>query len=145
MSGSAKQANERIAQDGVTQVSDMSGLVGIDAGVFDQNLPGHVRRTFVGVIGDDDGSATGQRIAAWSRTRRALMYPAPATSNFSNPSGSGISATISSAILRGALRSCLASSNGNGMANSPISTLGGWSMAMFGRSIWYFRRRNSRT
>ena len=35
------------------------------------------------------------------------MYPAPATSNFANPSGSGISATISSAILRGAFRKLL--------------------------------------
>src|SRR5271165_101903 len=83
--------------------------------------------------------------AAESRLRRALMYPPPATSNLSNPSGTGMSATTSSAILRGALRSCFANSNENGMANSPISTLGGWSITMLGRSIWYFRRRNSRT
>ncbi len=35
----AQQANERVAQDGVAQVADVRGLVGIDAGVFDQNLP----------------------------------------------------------------------------------------------------------
>ena len=73
------------------------------------------------------------------------MYPAPATSNFSKPSGTGISATISSAILRGALRNCFASSNENGMANSPISTLGGASMTMFCNSTWYFCRKKLRT
>ena len=38
VSGGAQQANESVAQDGVAQVPDMRGLVGIDAGVLDQDL-----------------------------------------------------------------------------------------------------------
>ena len=73
------------------------------------------------------------------------MYPAPATSNFANPSGSPISATISSAILRGALRSVRASSNETGSANSPNSIFGGCSTTMFASSMSYFCFRKART
>ena len=38
--GDAQQANKGIAQDRVAQVADVGGLVGIDAGVLDQNLAG---------------------------------------------------------------------------------------------------------
>ncbi len=34
--GGAQQAHERIAQNGVAQVADVRGLVGIDAGVLDE-------------------------------------------------------------------------------------------------------------
>ena len=36
----AQQADERVAENGVAQMSDVRGLVGIDAGVLDQNLAG---------------------------------------------------------------------------------------------------------
>ena len=34
----AQQANKSIAEDGITQVPDVRGLVGIDGGVFDQDF-----------------------------------------------------------------------------------------------------------
>src|SRR5438309_7538619 len=36
----AQQAHERVAQNGVSKMSNMRRLVGIDAGVLDQNLAG---------------------------------------------------------------------------------------------------------
>ena len=36
----AQHADEGIAQDGIAQVADMRGLVGIDIGVLDDDLPG---------------------------------------------------------------------------------------------------------
>ena len=38
--GKSQQTDERVSQHSVAQVSDMRGLVGIDAGVFDQNFAG---------------------------------------------------------------------------------------------------------
>ncbi len=38
--GKTQQANEGVAQDGIAQVADMRGLVGINAGMLNQNLPG---------------------------------------------------------------------------------------------------------
>jgi hypothetical protein len=35
---SAQQPHKRVAKNGVAQVTDVRGLVGIDAGVLDQNL-----------------------------------------------------------------------------------------------------------
>ncbi len=35
-----QQADKRVAQDGVAQVADVGGLIGIDAGMLDQNLAG---------------------------------------------------------------------------------------------------------
>jgi hypothetical protein len=37
--GVTQQTDEGIAEDGVAQVADVGGLVGIDAGVLDQNFP----------------------------------------------------------------------------------------------------------
>ena len=36
--GGAQQAHKRVAQNGVAQVADVRGLVGIDAGVLDQGM-----------------------------------------------------------------------------------------------------------
>ena len=36
--GGAQQAHKRVAQNGVAQVADVRGLVGIDAGVLDQRM-----------------------------------------------------------------------------------------------------------
>ena len=79
-------------------------------------------------------SSATRALANSSRLTRALMYPAPANSNFSNPGTGPIPLTISSAILRGALRSFLASSKASGKAYSPNSTLGGCSITISGRS-----------
>jgi hypothetical protein len=47
--GGAQQADEGIAEDRVAQMADVRGLVGIDAGVLDQNLSrGTCRRLLVG-------------------------------------------------------------------------------------------------
>ena len=37
-SGKTQQADKSIAQDGIAQMADMRGFVGIDAGVLNQNL-----------------------------------------------------------------------------------------------------------
>ena len=42
VSGSAQQADKGVAEDGVAQMADVRRLVGIDAGVLDQNLAAHV-------------------------------------------------------------------------------------------------------
>ncbi len=120
-SGGAEEAHEGVAEDGVAQVADVGGFVGIDAGVLDENL---ARWQFRGPVSDRRRVMT----ARAARLRRALMYPAPATSSFSNPSTAPRPATTSSAILRGALRSFLASSKARGRAYSPSSTFGGCSM-----------------
>jgi hypothetical protein len=70
-------------------------------------------------------------VANSARLTRTLMYPPPATSNFSNPGTAPIPATISSAIFRGALRSFRASSKAIGSAYSPNSIFGGCSTTMF--------------
>ena len=36
LSGGAEETDEGVAEDGVAQVADVGGLVGIDAGVLDQ-------------------------------------------------------------------------------------------------------------
>ena len=41
LSGGAQQADEGVAQNGVAQVADVRGLVGIDAGVLDQGMDLH--------------------------------------------------------------------------------------------------------
>ena len=72
--GRAQQPHKRIAQDGVAQVSNVSSLVGIDAGVLDQDFAGDVGRTFARVVGDRGRRLTGTRdLAATSRFNRALM------------------------------------------------------------------------
>ena len=95
----AQQADERVAEDGVAQVADMRGLVGIDAGMLDQDFAG-------GSVRGGDSSAA-SAVASSARFTRTLMYPPPATSNFSKPGIAPTPETISSAILRGALRSFL--------------------------------------
>ena len=125
----AQQADEGVAEDRIAQVSDVRGLVRIDGAVLDENLG----RSATAEVESDLISA----VAASARDRRALMYPAPATSRRSKPSTLPRPATISSAILRGALRRRLASSNESGRAYSPNSTLGGCSMTMVGRSSPY--------
>ena len=54
MTGGAQQANERVAQDGVAQVSNVRGFVGIDRGVLDQNLAADVGRAFAGMAEGSD-------------------------------------------------------------------------------------------
>ena len=66
LSGGAEQADEGVAEDGVAQVADVRGLVGIDAGVFDE-----------GVNPAGFGRKAGRRLrpacAVAARSRRALM------------------------------------------------------------------------
>ena len=67
----AQQAHKRVAQDGVAQMPDVRGLVGIDAGVLDQNFARRDVSPCGSLIGD-----TARRPARRDSTR-ALMYPAP--------------------------------------------------------------------
>jgi len=55
----AEQANEGIAENGVAEMADVRGFVGVDAGVLDENLAcgDFRRRLFVGGDGGRDGSA----------------------------------------------------------------------------------------
>ncbi len=46
VTGGAQQAHEGVAQNGVAQMPNMRGFVGIDAGVLDQNLAAHIGRAF---------------------------------------------------------------------------------------------------
>ena len=46
MAGGAQQANEGVAEDRVAQVADVRGLVGIDAGVLDEDLAADVGGSF---------------------------------------------------------------------------------------------------
>ena len=65
MAGGAEHADEGVAEDGVAQVADVRGLVGVDAGVLDQDV----------VSGGGSGGlrprATSRTAAA--RSMRALM------------------------------------------------------------------------
>src|ERR1019366_1467422 len=61
--GEAQQADKGVPEDGVAQVADVRRLVGIDAGVLNQNLPGWDCGCgfFIG------GQSCGQRIALYPR------------------------------------------------------------------------------
>jgi len=107
-------------------VADVRRLVGINAGVLDQNLSGGTSTW--------DFSSASRAVAISGRFTRALMYPAPATSSLSKPSIGPMPLMISSAIFRGALRNFFASSKASGMAYSPSSTLGGCSTTILTRS-----------
>ena len=61
VSGSTEEADKGIAQDGVAQMADVGGLVGIDAGVLDEDLAFDVSGTFAGVIEDSNGSLGSER------------------------------------------------------------------------------------
>ena len=89
--GGAQQANKSVAQNGVAQMPDVRRLVGIDAGVLDQNLAANVGSAFAVSGRLSVAVSRSQQFAAPQRRASgcALMYPAPATSSFSNPSGSG--------------------------------------------------------
>ena len=67
VTGGAQQAHEGIAEDGVAQMADVRGLVGIDAGVLDQNFAADIGCAFAGVVGDRDALAAGQRLGRDSR------------------------------------------------------------------------------
>ena len=136
--GESQQPHKSVAENGVAQMPDVRRLVGIDAGVLDQNLAR-------GDFGGRGFSSAIRAAARSSRLSRALMYPAPANSSFSKPAIGPIPLTISSAILRGALRSFLASSKARGNRVLAEFTLGGCSMTILARSSAYVRRRNSRT
>ena len=58
-----QQADERVAENGVAQVSDVRRLVGIDAGVLDQNLSG----------GDVGGRLLDQRRARRPAMARSIL------------------------------------------------------------------------
>ena len=128
------------------EMPDVDSLVGVDAGVLDQNLAAHVGGTFALVTRDLSLCSAHEPAPSRLNIQPCIDVPqTPATSSFSKPSGNFISAAISSAILRGGLRRRLASSNDSGSANSPSSTDGGFTDHTFDNSIWYFSRTNART
>ena len=64
--GEFQQTNERVSEDRIAQMADVRGFVGIDAGVFDQNL----------AFGDSQVfgcSSAASAAASRSRFTRALM------------------------------------------------------------------------
>ena len=122
--GSAQQAHERVAENGVAQVSDVRGLVGIDAGVLDQNLArGDCRRSAsdrrqgrppqarVDPRVDVSGAGDFQLLEAFDRTNAGDDL-------FGN--------------LARRLAQLLRELESSGRAYSPSSTLGGCSMTMAG-------------
>jgi len=96
------------------------GFVGIDAGVLDQYFLGG-RHARLGAT-----LRAGQRLCKLRSRTCALIYPAPATSNFSKPAVAQTGGYLFRD-FRGAFRNFLASSNEIGRAYSPSATLGGWS------------------
>ena len=129
--GGAQQADKRVAQNCVAQVADVRGLVGIDAGVLDQRVHACSRTR-------GPASVRGHPATPAARSSRALMYPAPATSKLAKPSSAPSAATISCAMIFGALRSLRASSKAMGVDSSPNFRSGGISSGMFSSSRSYF-------
>jgi hypothetical protein len=120
--GGAQQAHERVAENGVAQVADVRGLVGIDAGVLDQRMNDAAgapafRRGDVAHA----GGAVEPRIDV---TRAGNLKAGEAFERQSS------AATISCAMILGALRSLRASSNAMGVASSPNFSSGGISSGM---------------
>ena len=69
-----QQANESVAENGISQMPDVGRLVGIDAGVLDQDLAADVGCALARVAVDAAGvSPFARSRAASSRFRRALM------------------------------------------------------------------------
>ena len=64
--GKLQQADKRVAEDGIAQVADMGGFVGIDAGVLDQNFAGRN-------VGARGFRSAARAAASSSRLSRALM------------------------------------------------------------------------
>ena len=56
VAGGAEQAHKGVAENGVAQVADVRGLVGIDAGVLDERMAHRRWRAFLG------GRATRRRL-----------------------------------------------------------------------------------
>src|SRR5271157_4099401 len=75
MSGGPEQADERVAEDGVTQMPDMRGLVGIDAGVLDENLASHIRRALCGVVSYGEGGFGGECAGSLSAGESGVDVP----------------------------------------------------------------------
>ena len=71
MAGGAQQPDEGIAENGIAQMPDVRRLVGIDAGVFDQNLAADVGRAFAIVARDFR-----LRVAAGQRLRSVIALQA---------------------------------------------------------------------
>ncbi len=57
---SAQQADKSIAEDGVAEMADVRSLVGVDAGVLDQDLSAYGGSAFAGVIGGRECGAEGK-------------------------------------------------------------------------------------
>ncbi len=74
VAGGPQQPDEGIAENGIAQMPDVCRLVGINAGMFDQNLAADVSRAFAFVARDFRlRVAAASAFAALSRFRRALM------------------------------------------------------------------------
>ncbi len=71
VSGRAQQADERVAQYRVAQMADVRRLVGIDAGVLDQDLAADICRALAGVVGNFDSGFAGQAPARPHRVAAA--------------------------------------------------------------------------
>src|ERR1700744_4763252 len=54
--GGAKQADESISKDGVAEMADVSGFVGVDAGVFDEGMDAGGGTDALGIEECADGS-----------------------------------------------------------------------------------------
>ena len=121
-----EQANKRVAEDGIAQVSDVGGLVGVNTGVLDQNLAcwDIDLRFFV-------GSESGGKLFALDPR---IDVASPGKLQPLKTMDRADAATISSAIFLGGLRNFLASSKASGRAYSPSSTRGGCSITIFGKS-----------
>ncbi len=125
MASGAQQAHEGIAEDGVAQMADVRGLVGIDAGVLDQNFAADVGCAFAGMVGDRDALAAGQRPGRDSALQTSI-----------DVSGAGDLQLLEAVrqrqfgdnlfgdFARG-FAQALGQFERSGSANSPISTLGG--------------------
>ncbi len=132
----AEQALEGVAEDGVAEVADVRGLVGVDAGVLDEAEAGAAD---VGVLVGGDAADGGGAVEADVEIAGAGDFDAGDA--FSVGRAAVSSAASSVAMARGALRRRLASSKATGRASSPRAMLGGCSTASCVRVTSYLARR----
>ena len=120
----AEEALEGVTEDGVAEMADMSGFVGIDAGVFDETEAGTAD---VGVLVCRDLAGDGGAVETDVEVARSGYFDA------GDASGSWVESSVASsvAMARGALRRRLASSKATGRASSPRAMVGGCSTTRF--------------
>ncbi len=129
VAGGAEQADERVAEDGVAQVADVRGLVGVDARC--------VRRARGLARTAGGASAWATKRAAGGAVEIGVDVPSAGDFEFGEAGERAEGGDNLLAMILGALRSLRASSKAMGVAISPRRRSGGVS-----RGIWPISRSN---